>query len=155
MGETASSSLLQTASKAASDAAEGDGKDAKEEEFARQLRLEALTNLMGDLIKEPAFDQLRSKEQLGYIVHADKKKVSVYAPILVALIILNIISLLNLEFMAMYHRTNIIVYRKLIVPILYTDRQLHWSARHRSVQPQSTRISRCSRGDVFQLVLQR
>ena len=33
-----------------------------------QIRSEALTELLAHLLSEPAFDQLRTKEQLGYIV---------------------------------------------------------------------------------------
>lgn len=38
------------------------------------IALEAITVLMGHLLSEPAFDQLRTKEQLGYIVFAGVKK---------------------------------------------------------------------------------
>ena len=41
-----------------------------------KLSLEALSELMVHLMNEPAFDQLRTKEQLGYIVHTSLKKVS-------------------------------------------------------------------------------
>ena len=40
-----------------------------------QIRDESLLELMAHLISEPAFDQLRTKEQLGYIVHTSTKKV--------------------------------------------------------------------------------
>lgn len=41
-----------------------------------KLRNEALLSLVSHLLQEPAFDQLRTKEQLGYIVHTAVKKVS-------------------------------------------------------------------------------
>lgn len=41
-----------------------------------KLRNEALLHLVSHLLHEPAFDQLRTKEQLGYIVHTAAKKVS-------------------------------------------------------------------------------
>jgi insulysin len=40
-----------------------------------KIGTESLLELMAHIISEPAFDQLRTKEQLGYIVHTATKKV--------------------------------------------------------------------------------
>ena len=39
------------------------------------LRKEVLATLLAHILSEPCFDQLRTKEQLGYIVHTAVKKV--------------------------------------------------------------------------------
>jgi insulysin len=41
----------------------------------KAIIFEAILNLIAHLLREPAFDQLRTKEQLGYIVHVGIKKV--------------------------------------------------------------------------------
>ena len=40
-----------------------------------KIGCESILELMAHIISEPAFDQLRTKEQLGYIVHTSTKKV--------------------------------------------------------------------------------
>jgi len=45
---------------------------------ARHLRDEARLVLLGSMIREPAFDQLRTKEQLGYAVFAFKRTILGY-----------------------------------------------------------------------------
>jgi secreted Zn-dependent insulinase-like peptidase len=42
-----------------------------------RLRSEAILELTAHILSEPAFDQLRTHEQLGYIVHVAVKKVTV------------------------------------------------------------------------------
>ena len=45
------------------------------EKFGSKLVFEALVELLAHMMSEPAFDQLRTKEQLGYIVFTGVKKV--------------------------------------------------------------------------------
>jgi len=49
-------------------AAAGAAADGEAAAFAGRICDEALLELLAHLISEPAFDQLRTKEQLGYIV---------------------------------------------------------------------------------------
>lgn len=37
------------------------------------IKLRALNDLFGEIVREPFFDQLRTKEQLGYVVHCDAR----------------------------------------------------------------------------------
>ena len=54
---------------------EGRSVDMDCESSRNKIATEGLLQLLSHLISEPAFDQLRTKEQLGYIVHTAVKKV--------------------------------------------------------------------------------
>ncbi|KAG0039010.1 Insulinase (Peptidase M16) [Podila clonocystis] len=48
---------------------DGDGVDDEKEELAIRRERSAITQILAQIIQEPCFNQLRTKEQLGYIVH--------------------------------------------------------------------------------------
>lgn len=58
--------------------AAADAADAADEITAHPLYLEAVVEMAVQLLTEPCFDSLRTKQQLGYIVHCGKSQVSRY-----------------------------------------------------------------------------
>ena len=77
-----------------------------------KLTLEAMSELMVHLLNEPAFDQLRTKEQLGYIVHSSLKKVNLCACVHVIVVFTRIINFIYI-FIDQYFNTNYCVDCKL------------------------------------------
>ncbi len=72
--------------------------DSSLSEVSIAIKNEALLEITAHLLREPAFDQLRTKEQLGYIVFTSIKKVNFH----VSLLIILVISVLYLCFVVVY-----------------------------------------------------